>query len=333
MSLSEAFIEKIQDGFPLKRILVLGDLMVDEYIIGKVSRISPEAPVPVLAFRERRLEAGGAANVAHNVRTLGAAVGMVGIAADDESGNWLRSRLGQSGIAVDGVYAEQGRPTTLKTRFATKGQQLIRVDNEDARCITEESQKKILAYLKEAVSGCDAVILSDYRKGLFGSADFVRKIIGLCRRHGVITAIDSKSRDIEAFKDADFVKPNNLELEAAVGIKIEDDGTLDRAGRMYLERSQAGALVVTRGAKGISVFEPGKERQDFASRAVQVFDVTGAGDTVISTVSLGMACGLALCEAVQLANLAASVVIAKTGTAAVTREELLRRIAAEGQEG
>ena len=251
---------------------------------------------------------------------------MVGIAATDEKGNWLRGHLLNSGIKVDGIYSEKDRPTTLKTRFATKSQQLIRVDNEDSHCITEGSQKKIIGYLKQAVCDYDAVVLSDYKKGIFGNVDFVREIIKICNENNVVVSIDSKSRDIEAFKNADFVKPNNLELEEAVGIKIEDDDSLDKAGKIYLEKSQAKALVVTRGAKGISVFIPNQERRDFASQAVQVFDVTGAGDTVISTITLGMVCGLSLCDSVQLANLAASVVISKIGTAAVTQEELIKRI-------
>lgn len=326
MSLHDSFIDKIKNDFSNKKIIVIGDLMVDEYIIGKVTRISPEAPVPVLNFKEERLEAGGAANVAHNIGSLGADVSMVGIAATDEKGNWLRGHLLNSGIKVDGIYSEKDRPTTLKTRFATKSQQLIRVDNEDSHCITEGSQKKIIGYLKQAVCDYDAVVLSDYKKGIFGNVDFVREIIKICNENNVVVSIDSKSRDIEAFKNADFVKPNNLELEEAVGIKIEDDDSLDKAGKIYLEKSQAKALVVTRGAKGISVFIPNQERRDFASQAVQVFDVTGAGDTVISTITLGMVCGLSLCDSVQLANLAASVVISKIGTAAVTQEELIKRI-------
>ena len=326
MDLLASFIEKIQNEFSRKKILVIGDLMVDEYIIGKVTRISPEAPVPVLNFKEKRLEAGGASNVAHNIRSLGAAVRVSGIADTDEKGNWLRGHLLNSGICVDGIYSEGGRPTTVKTRFATKGQQLIRVDNENSRCIAEETQKKIIGYLKSVVSDCNAVVLSDYKKGIFSSADFVREIIRICNESGTIISIDSKSRDIQAFENADFVKPNNLELEEAVGIKIEDDESLDRAGKKYLEKSKAKSLVVTRGAAGISVFLPNEERKDFASRAVQVFDVTGAGDTVISAITLGMVSNLSLCESVQLANLAASVVISKIGTAAVSQDELIRRI-------
>lgn len=326
MTLNENFITKIQEDFSKKQILVIGDLMVDEYIIGKVTRISPEAPVPVLNFKEKRLEAGGASNVAHNIRTLGAQVSIVGTASRDEHGKWLREHMQNSGIEVDGIYEETGRPTTLKTRFATKGQQLIRVDNENSHCISDETQKVFIEYLKNNIASCDAVILSDYKKGMFNNVDFVKKIIAICNANKVLVGIDSKSRDIHAFENADFVKPNNLELEEAVGIKIEDDNSLDKAGRLYLEKSHAKALVVTRGAKGISVFVPGELRHDYSSRAIQVFDVTGAGDTVISAITLGMTSGLSLCESVQLANLAASVVISKVGTAAVSQTELIKRI-------
>ena len=324
MTLSQAFIEKIKTEFPRKKIIVLGDLMVDEYVTGSVSRISPEAPVCVLNYADRKREAGGASNVAKNIRSLGANVVMAGIAGNDAKGTWLKNHLADSGIATGGIFA--GRPTTVKTRFATKGQQLLRVDREDSRCISAESQKNLLLYLEKSLPESDALVISDYKKGVLNDGDFVRSVVKLCNKNNVLCSIDSKSRNIQAFENMDFVKPNNLELEEAVGIKIEDDESLERAGRTYLEKSGAKALVVTRGSKGISVFVPGEKRRDFASRAVQVFDVTGAGDTVISTISLGMASGLSLDESVQLANLAASVVISKVGTAAVTGGELIERI-------
>ena len=326
MSLNETFVQKIQNDFSKKRVMVIGDLMVDEYVIGKVTRISPEAPVPVLNFVEKRLEAGGASNVARNLQALGAKVFVSGTAANDEHGDWLREHLKSFLIGVDGVFAEQGRPTTVKTRYATKSQQLIRVDSEDPRSIKKETQEKIIKFLSGAAAECDAVLFSDYKKGVFGDANFVREAIAVCKSGGAIVGIDSKSRDTEAFAGADFVKPNNLELEEAVGIKIQDADSLDKAGRTYLEKSGAKALVVTRGERGISIFIPGQARKDFASRALQVYDVTGAGDTVISAIALGLCSGLLLEEAVQLANLAASVVISKVGTATVSQEELLRRV-------
>lgn len=319
----ERIITAVKSAFGQKKILVLGDLMVDEYILGKVSRISPEAPVPVLNYRGRERSAGGASNVALNMYDMGACVAMSGVAGHDESGMWLRGFLKDSGIGTEGIIAEEGRMTTLKTRFATKGQQLLRMDLEDSSPVREETRARIMQYLSEHVGAWDAVVLSDYCKGVFDSPDFVRDIIRTCNEKNVIVTVDSKSRNIEAFENADFVKPNNLELENAVNIKINGLASLDEAGKRYLELSRAKSIIVTRGAEGISIFEAGRGRRDYASKAVQVFDVTGAGDTVISAVTLGLASGLSLDEAVVLANIAAGVVIGKRGTATVSKEELL----------
>lgn len=326
MSLKEKFSSTIEKEFSSKKIVVVGDLMVDEYILGKVSRISPEAPVAVLNYKERRREAGGASNVSCNIRSLGAGASIVGVASNDSKGVWLRNHLFESGIETAGIFSEIGRPTTVKTRFFTKDQQLLRMDREDTRYIKTETQSAILGFLENAVSSCDAVLLSDYKKGVFGDGEFVRSIIKLCNAHDVFVGIDSKRCDIGVFENADFVKPNNIELEEAVGIKIEDDDSMDKAGFAYLEKSKAKNLIVTRGARGISVFAHGSKRRDYASKALQVFDVTGAGDTVFCTICLSVCAGLSIDEAVQLANMAASVVIAKTGTATVTQKELLKRI-------
>lgn len=326
MNSREKMIDAVKKEFTQKKVLVLGDLMVDEYITGKVSRISPEAPVPVLNFKEKRLEAGGASNVASNINLLGGSVLVAGIAARDSAGEWLREHLQDKGVLIEGIVEEEKRSTIVKTRFATKGQQLLRVDHEVTGCISIDSQKQILNYIKNNAEKIDALILSDYKKGVLESTAFVSEVIRVCNDNHILVSVDSKSRNIEAFQNADFVKPNNLELEEAVGIKIKDDASLNEAGRIYLHKSKAKCLIVTRGAEGISIFLPHQERMDFASKAVQVFDVTGAGDTVISTITLGMISGLSIEEAVHMANFAASVVISKVGTAAVTQEELIRRI-------
>ncbi len=322
----DRLVRAVQTGFAKQRILVLGDLMVDEYILGKVGRISPEAPVPVLNYRGTERSAGGASNVALNMHAMGGKLSMAGVAGLDDSGIWLREFLSAAAIDTEGIVAEDNRMTTVKTRFATKVQQLLRVDREDSRPIKERTQAQILDHITRHISKWGAVVLSDYCKGVFENPDFVRRIIRICNDNHVIVTIDSKSRHIDAFENADFVKPNNLELENAVNIEISDLESLDRAGKVYLERSRAKSIIVTRGAEGISIFERGSRRRDYASKAVQVFDVTGAGDTVISTVTLGLASGLSLDDAVVLANIAAGVVIGKRGTAVVTKEELLERL-------
>ncbi len=315
----------INHKFKQKKIAVIGDLIVDEYILGKVSRISPEAPVPILNFTDKYLKAGGASNVASNISELGADVCVSGIVGDDEAGNWLRKELSVKGIDVTNILSEEGS-TSIKTRFATRGQQLLRVDNEKVRKLSIVRKSEIMKYLEEIITDIDAVILSDYNKGVLQDGKFVADIIAKCHARHILVAIDSKSKNIEYFANADFVKPNNTELEEAVGVKILDETSLNRAGEIYLKKSGAKCLVVTRGSDGISVFRPQTERIDIASKAMSVYDVTGAGDTVISSLTLGLACGLSMELSVRLANLAASVVIGKNGTATLTANELVRRI-------
>ena len=309
-----------------KTVLVLGDLMVDEYIIGNVNRISPEAPVPVLNYKDRTSKAGGAANVAINLQSLGANVIVAGVAAFDNSGEWLRSFLRENNMDCSCIVEEKGRLTTVKTRFATKGQQLFRMDRELSEEITPQTQKELLSLITSKIELIDGIVLSDYKKGVLNNVSFVKEIIKLANDNNVLIAVDSKSRNIQAFSNVDFVKPNNLELEEAVGVRIMDECSLEKAGRIYLEQSGAKALVVTRGSKGISLFRRGKERQDFSAQSVQVFDVTGAGDTVISTIALSMICGAEIEESIQLANLAAGIVISKMGTAPIHNKELLESI-------
>lgn len=318
--------EMIRKRFRRLNVLVIGDVMVDEYVTGKVGRISPEAPVPVLNYGATERIAGGASNVAHNVEKLGGRVAMLGVVGDDAAGRWLKGHLQSLRIDTAGLVTEVDRPTTVKRRFATKSQQLLRVDIEKTDFIMDYTRDRLLSELEASADDVDAVILSDYQKGVLSAPDFVEQIIRVCNEHQVVITIDSKSPDIEAFENATFVKPNNLELEAAVGMKITDGESLDAAGKWYLNHSGAKALVVTRGAKGISVFEKGKARRDYPSKAVQVYDVTGAGDTVISTATLGIAGGMTLEEAIILGNVAAGVVISKVGTAPVTAEELIGRL-------
>jgi D-beta-D-heptose 7-phosphate kinase/D-beta-D-heptose 1-phosphate adenosyltransferase len=319
--------EVITKEFKKKNVLVIGDLMVDEYIIGSVKRISPEAPVPVLNFKGMERMAGGAANVVKNIKALGANVCVAGIAAKDDAGEWLRESLKREGIGIGGIIEDNQNPTIIKTRYATRGQQLLRVDREVTSGIASDTKKRMLWFLEEIIPNMDAVILSDYCKGLFADPFFVRQIISICNQSKTFVSIDSKRKDIACFCGADYVKPNNLELEAAVGIEITDTKSLDRAGRAYLEQSGASMLVVTRGAKGISVFLQGCERKDYpANQKIQVFDVTGAGDTVISTSSLALVSGISVDDAMYLANLAAEIVICQVGTVAIKWEELVKYV-------
>lgn len=316
----------VENEFNKKKVLVIGDLMVDEYISGKVRRISPEAPVPVLDYSGEEMVAGGASNVAHNLASLGANVCIMGVAAHDVAGTWLRNYFKDFNIDCSGVYEESHRPTTVKTRYIAKGHQLLRVDKEYVYDITEETKKFFLIKIMQIIGELDAVIMSDYQKGVLLDSNFVKQIVEICDKNNVVISVDSKSRDISAFENVTFVKPNNQELEAAVNIKVIDEATLNQAGEEYLKRSRAKSLIVTRGSKGISLFQPEESRKDFSAKDVLVFDVSGAGDTVISTITLGIISGLMFNEAIKLANIAAGIVISKNGTAVPTVEELMESI-------
>ena len=319
-------IDIIQKEFSSKRIMVIGDLMVDRYITGRVGRISPEAPVPVLDYSGYRMEAGGASNVARNIRAMGGAVTVSGLAADDEGGRWLRDHLNRDGIETDHIFSEEGRMTTVKTRYITSGHQLLRVDKESNSSAAEITKERILDSLEKEKDILDGIVLSDYRKGVLTDGHLIRRIVEKCNKSHIPITVDSKTRDISVFRNADIVKPNNLELEEAVGIRIVDEDSLNKAGEAYLKKSGARNLIVTRGAKGISLFRKDRERKDYPAPEVQVFDVTGAGDTVISTVVLSIACGITVEDAIPVANTAAGVVISKIGTTAVTADELVRKL-------
>ncbi len=325
-SFKDKLLAAVHDFFPRKKVLVIGDLMVDEYVTGSVSRISPEAPVAILNFEEKKRRSGGAANVAVNLRSFGASVITCGIAGKDACGTWLRENLENYGIITDGIFAEEGRPTAVKTRFTTKGQQLLRVDEERDDCILPRSQDALLGFVRNHLHDLDAVILSDYRKGVFSNLDFIASLIASCKDAGMLVTVDSKSRNMRKFKGANIIKPNKKELEDATGIKAKDEASLSRAGFLYLEQSETEKLVVTKGENGISLFTKEHGREDFASHALQVFDVTGAGDTVISTVTLGVCSELSIQESIRLANLSAGIVVGKVGTASVTAGELADRI-------
>lgn len=327
MDWKEICIDKIINTFPKKKILVVGDLIVDEYVMGEVNRISPEAPIPVLEYNENKREAGGACNVVNNLLGLGADVAVSGVIGNDDAGEWLNHYFSMAGGAsADGIVCEKGRPTTLKVRFATKGHQLLRLDYGITKAIKTETKNKIKKYMDNELEKFDAVILSDYKKGVLSDAEFVQYIIKKCNEKDIFVSIDSKSKEISAFENASFVKPNNIELENAVGMKIDDEKSFCEAGEKYLAVSKAKSLIVTRGPKGITVFGGKKMMQTFPAKKVQVYDVCGAGDTVISTITLAMISGIEMESSVNLANYAAGIVISEFGTVPVKSEKLIRSL-------
>jgi D-beta-D-heptose 7-phosphate kinase/D-beta-D-heptose 1-phosphate adenosyltransferase len=317
---------EITSAFSGKTILVVGDVMLDEYVKGDVSRISPEAPVPVLEVRERELRPGGAANSAANVASLGGTPVIVGVVGEDGGGASLATLLDASRVRYSFV-AVSDRPTTAKTRIVARGQQVVRLDSEGKAPLSPAAEDAVIASVERELASASACIVSDYAKGVV-SERVARAAIGAARKRGLPVVVDPKARSFARYAGATLVTPNIHELEAASGhAGIHGDQDVVAAAAALLPSLDGGALLVTRGPLGMSLFAPGAPHHHLPTAAKAVFDVVGAGDTVVSTLALALAAGASLLDAVDLANRAAGVAVGKPGTATVTREELLDAVA------
>jgi D-glycero-beta-D-manno-heptose-7-phosphate kinase len=311
--------------FSRKRILVIGDVMLDRFIWGAVSRISPEAPVPVVEIRSESTCLGGAANVSANVRSLGAVPIPIGVVGSDFEGKRLREEFRALGAPVTGLVADRERATSVKTRIIAHHQQVCRTDREDRMPLSVAIQERIFRQFKAALERADAIIISDYAKGLL-SRPLLRKILPAARAAGKIVCIDPKLRNLAAYQPATVITPNTQEAERASGIAISNTRELVRAGKKIIGLTRVRYLLVTRGEKGMALFEGDSRVTHIPTVAREVFDVTGAGDTVISTLALGLVSRLSILEAAVLSNISAGIVVGKLGTASVTPEELVSRL-------
>ena len=300
-----------------RRILVVGDLMIDEWIWGRVSRISPEAPVPVVAVTDHSFTLGGAGNVANNLRALDAEVDFAGTIGDDAFAVDVRRMLRDEHVSDAGVFALSDRPTTRKTRIVAHNQQVVRTDWESSAPLGAADRARVAAYVREHAAKSDAVILSDYAKGLLS-----REIVEAASAAPLVLA-DPKPQNIELFAGVTCLAPNVAEASDASGIAIVDDASLYEAGTRLLERLKCRYLVITRGEHGMSLFGRDGERLDIPSFARKVFDVSGAGDTVIAVLTLALAAGADIERAMQIANFAAGAVVEKLGTATASAQEIL----------
>ena len=305
-----------------KRVLVVGDVMMDEYIWGRVDRISPEAPIPVVAVSGETHRPGGAANVAWNIRMLGGEADLVGVVGSDAQGKQLAAELKAKGIDDSGLVYDSDRPTIQKTRVMAQNQQVVRIDRERQHPISEKIQKEVLERCRAAMQKADAVVLSDYAKGLL-SADLVRALVADAKLAGKPITADPKPSNIELFKGVTLISPNAGEALAATGRQadIHSDEAFEEVGKALREQLKAESVLITRSEAGMTLVEKFGSAH-IHSHAQKVFDVTGAGDTVISTLTLALAAGGSAKESAALANLAASVVVAEVGVAAVTPEQL-----------
>jgi len=325
-------LKRALDSITSPRILIVGDLILDRYVTGEVSRISPEAPIPVLAARHTEERLGGAGNVAANLHSLGAQVEVIGVVGSDALGHRLLQLLHGIDVQTDGCVHDPDRPTTEKTRMISGVHQLVRIDWEKAHAVAGESERQLVDAVRERVPGAAAVVLSDYGKGVL-TPEVLRAAIDAARAAGVPVLVDPKGTDYTRYRGATLVTPNRKEAEEAVGRKLVDLADVSAAASELVGAAELGAAVITLGADGMFFHstlegEPTSGRVGATARAV--FDVTGAGDTVIAVLALVLGAGLDLATAVQLANHAAGLVVGQRGAASVTREELA---AAFGQGG
>ena len=313
---------EIFSHFAGRRILVLGDCMLDHWIWGTVSRISPEAPVPVVDVERSTCTPGGAANVVHNLCSLGASTGIIGVVGNDESGRNLRTVLQTQGADVTGLIIDEHRPTTTKTRIIANNQQVVRADTELRDAVNGKALTHILQTVGARWDAWEALLISDYNKGIIASP-LLDHFMGEARQRGIPIVVGPKPENLERFSNVTILALNAKEAQAATGLSACHESGGDAAGRAILQRMQAKAVLITRGDRGMSLVEVGRKAHHVPAQARQVYDVSGAGDTVISVLTLCLAAGATLQEAVHLANLAAAVVVEKVGTATASTDEIL----------
>ncbi len=306
------------------RLLVVGDVMLDHYIWGRVDRISPEAPVPVVAVSNESIHLGGAANVAQNVVSLGGKVDLCGVIGKDDFGGRILRELKRLKIRTDGIILDEDRPTTKKTRVIAHNQQVVRFDREQRQPVSEKIQRAILEFIGRSIRRVDGLVISDYAKGVI-SADLMRELIGLAHQNRVRIIVDPKVSHMPYYKGVHVITPNTAEAFGAAAMEHGSHGSEDdltRAGRILLERLGCQAVLITRGEHGMSLFENNGKVTHIPTVAREVYDVTGAGDTVIATMAMGLCAGASMRDAAILANYAAGIVVGIVGTATVQRAQL-----------
>ncbi len=333
-------LKKIITKFNKANILVLGDVILDEYIAGSVDRISPEAPVPVVWAKKRTYVPGGAANVANNISSLGAEVCLSGVTGKDKNTDILFSELSLRKINTKGLFIEPERHTTLKTRIIAGHQQVVRVDWEHTEPLPKDLNSSIIKFIQKNIDDFDAIIIEDYGKGVI-NMHLLAELISLAHSHKKLITVDPKEDHFQYYRGVTSITPNRRELENAIrNLKLKDttnrfkvnndrlftDKDIDSVALQILEYLQLESMLVTLGEHGMKLLERSGRLTHIPTVAQEVFDVSGAGDTVIGTFTLGLCCGASFLEAAHIANFAAGIVVGKVGTAVTTRKELLERL-------
>ncbi len=317
-------LPQILNGFAGQTVLVVGDVMVDHYLFGTVRRISPEAPVPVVDVASESTRPGGAANVLNNILTLGGRGLLCGVIGSDDAGRWLTQTLQLSGGGCNGVIVDSGRPTTRKSRVVAHQQQVVRFDHEKREHLSAAVERHLVDAVAAAAKTADVIVVSDYAKGVI-TPKVMNAVRAGAKWRGTASIpiiVDPKVSRLARYKGATLITPNHLEAAAASGIDIVDEKTLERAGVLLLRKAACHGILITRGERGMSLFETGRRTVHIPTEAKEVYDVTGAGDTVIATLALAAAAGAGWADAARLANRAAGLAVGMVGTAAITQTML-----------
>lgn len=330
--MSDEALLDILASFHRARVLVLGDVMLDRFVYGSVDRTSPEAPVPVMALERTSNIPGGAANVARNVAALGSRVVLIGVVGEDEPGAELRRQLaGVAGLRMQ-LFTDASRPTTIKTRYVADRQQVLRADVELAAPLAEPLAALVLAEFRAALAEADIVILSDYAKGAL-SDSVTAQAIAAASAAGKPVLVDPKSRSLLKYKGATVLTPNKLELQTACGHECSTDAQVVAAARHILAQGICTTVVATRGKEGMSIIQAAGSALHIRTVATEVYDVTGAGDTAVAAMAVGLASGADISSVARLANVAAGIVVGKYGTATATADEILARLSGAQDSG
>lgn len=321
-------LRHIISTFKEAKVLVVGDLILDEFIWGKVSRISPEAPVPVVWVDSENFMPGGASNVANNIRSLGGEVYLAGIVGADTRGEVLRGVLRKKGIHCEGIFTDSQRPTTQKTRVIAHHQQVVRIDREIVRPVSGWLLKEILKFIETKINVVDALLIEDYGKGVIVPS-VVQAIVRLAKKYKKIITVDPKETHFSYYRGVTTITPNHHEAGSAAGIQIKDDDSLKKAGKKLLQMLHCETVLITLGENGMSLFQKGKPMVKIPAVARDVYDVSGAGDTVIGVYTLARARKATPLEAAHVSNCAAGIVVGKVGVAVTAPEELLEQVRKE----
>lgn len=331
MKISQKRLQQLKKNFEGKKIAVIGDMMLDCYYWGDVKRISPEAPVPIVEVDNEFFRFGGAANVALNILKLNGIPIPIGVIGYDNFGSIFSSLIQESNMVEDGIIIDEGRPTTAKTRIIAHNQHLVRIDKESKEYISKKVQDKILNFLSSNLNELDGIILQDYNKGVLTPA-LIEKIINLANKKNILITVDPKFNNFFNYKNVTVFKPNRKEAGDALGIRITSEEDIDFTGNHLLKKLNAKYILLTLGEEGIAIFENGKEKIKMPTKARKVADVSGAGDTVISTLTMALASNANIIEASYLANFAAGIVCEEVGIVPIELNKLFNIIKDDDEE-